>query len=123
MATKMATNPNPSLSFIGGNGVTINRAENDVYFSTDQQDPDWRERHYMMKSSGQPIGIFKGPIDENSNANFTMYQPDQGECPMLPLEATLMDAMDWDTQIAFKTLPILEVWHYASNGILLKFPD
>lgn len=103
--------------------VTKNYADNNTYASIDPPAPDWRERHYMMKSSGNPIGIFKGPVDENSAAHFTMYQPDQGECPLLPLEATLMDPMDWDTQIAFETLPILEVWHYANNGILLKFPD
>ena len=86
--------------------------------------PDWRERAYVLKDSlERPIGIFKGPVDDNVTAHFTLYQPEQGECPMLPLEPTLLDPMDYDTQVAFETLPILEVWHYASGGVLLKLPD
>jgi hypothetical protein len=122
----MAPGITPLISNLGSpdfNAVSKNDVDNTYGGYSGEKAPDWRERHYMMKSSGNPIGIFKGPVDENFTAHFTLYQPDQGECPMLPLESTLMDPMDWDTQIAFETLPILEVWHYANNGILLKFPD
>lgn len=104
----------PSKAYIDSNDITGT-------FNTSP--PDWQERHYVMKSAGQQVGIFKGPVDNNITANFAIYQPSQAECPMLPLEETLLDPMDYATQVAFETLPILEVWQYAHNGILLKFPD
>ena len=110
--------------------LTIPKGNNDAYnngaYFADPEPtpPDWRERAYVLKDSlGRPVGIFKGPMDDNVTAHFTLYQPDQGECPMLPLEPTLLDPMDFDTQVAFETLPILQVSRFSSGGVLLKFPD
>lgn len=86
--------------------------------------PDWKELSYVLKDSlGRPVGLYRGPVDANDSLHFTLYQPNQGECPMLPLTQTLLDSMDYDTQIAFETLPILEIHLYSSGGVLLKFPD
>jgi hypothetical protein len=115
-----------TTNFVGGSGITISDDVNSGYMeiSTEPTPPDWRERAYVLKDSlGRPVGIYKGPVDDNVTAHFTLYQPDQGECPMIPLEPTLLDPMDFDTQVAFETLPILEVSRYASGGVLLKFPD
>ncbi len=115
-----------TTNFVGGNGILINDNASAGYIeiSTEPTPPDWRERAYVLKDSlGRPIGIYKGPVDDNVTAHFTLYQPDQGECPMMPLTPTLLDPMDYDTQVAFETLPILKVSRYASGGVLLKFPD
>jgi len=135
----MPTNPNPNLhshavfgssagSFNNGAGAGAGASgySSSTYSSAiiEPTPPNWRELAYVLKDSlGQPVGIFKGPMDDNVTAHFTLYQPDQGECPMLPLEPTLLDPMDFDTQVAFETLPILQVSRFSSGGVLLKFPD
>jgi len=135
----MATNPNPNLNphshtIFGGGAGMVNSSAGGAgagsygsgYSTTTAEPipPDWREQSFVLKDSvGQAIGIFKGPIDANVSTHFTLYQPDQPECPTIPLTQTLLDPMDYDTQVAFETLPILEVWHYVSQGVLLKFPD
>lgn len=123
-----------NVKYVGGQGITI--SENDGHthhvhgggsYSTidvTPVPPVWRERAYALEdSTGRQVGIFKGPVDDNVVENFTLYQPDQPECPMMPLTPKLLDPMDFDTQVAFETLPILEVWRYASGGVLLKFPE
>jgi hypothetical protein len=116
--------PPPKIpTFTGGGGITVTGGsigDNTISITP----PDWQEEHFILKDqSDRPVGLFKGPIDANSGAHFTLYQPDQPECPMMPLLVTILDPMDYDTQVNFQTLPILEVWHYASGGILLKFPE
>lgn len=120
----------PSISTLGDpfdNLVSKDYVDNSAYDSSyggAGQNPDYQEQHYVMKdSTGQSLGIFKGPVDKNITSHFTLYQPDQPECATMKMEATLLDPMDFATQVAFETLPILEVWHYVQGGVLLKFPD
>ena len=95
-----------------------------TYASPEPKSQDWRERHFVLKDpSGNSLGIFKGPVDDNITTQFTLYQPNEPECATLQLKATLLDPMDFSTQVAFETLPILEVWQYVTNGVLLKYPD
>ena len=83
--------------------------------------PDWKERSYMLKnSSGRPIGLYKGPVDANADLRFILYQPNQ---PMTPLTQTLLDPMDYETQIAFETLPVLETHRCTASDILVVYPD
>lgn len=104
--------------------VSVNNGHSHtIEYNIEPTPPDWQERRFVLKSSGNTIGLFKGPVDENTAIHFALYQPDQGECPIIPLEKTALDQIDWDTQIAFKTLPTLEVWQYTNTGILLQFPD
>jgi hypothetical protein len=117
----------PSFTGIAftGTPVTKDYVDNNVagsYYGSPE--PDYQEQHYVMKdATGQSLGIFKGPVDKSITSHFTLYQPDQPECATMRMEATLLDPMDFSTQVAFETLPILEVWHYVQGGVLLKFPD
>ena len=86
--------------------------------------PVWEEQHFVLKDlQGEPVGLFCGPIDASvSKTHFTLYARGS-KIPMQPLDSELLHPMEFDTQANFETLPILEVWHYVTGGILLKFPE
>ena len=84
--------------------------------------PDWDERHYVMKNTeGQPVGIYKGPVDVTTTENFTLYMPDH-ECTFQPLTFDVIHKLDYETHVAFETFSVLTVERHAAGGILLKFP-
>ena len=84
--------------------------------------PNWDERHYVMKNTeGQPVGIYKGPVDVTTIENFTLYMPDH-ECTFQPLTFDVVHKLDYETHVAFETFPVLTVERHAAGGILLKFP-
>ncbi len=108
-------------NFTAGNGLVVTQSELDTSISISE--PIWDVQCHALKSNGKTIGLFKGPVDTNIRYVFTLYQPDQGECPLMPLQCEWLHPMDYDIQVSFGTYPILEVWNYVTNGILLKFPE
>lgn len=112
----------PVISTLGdpfNNPVTKNYVDNFVANTT----PDFQVRHFVLKDSkNRNIGLFVGPVDINNDIHFTLFAPFNPEAPTQPLDSEELHPMDYDTQIAFETLPVLEVWHYVTGGVIVKFP-
>lgn len=124
MSTILNTNPNPNANIWCKEGDLVFTDDNGYDTVLNDREPDWQEQYHVLKDAdGKPVGLFRGPVDNNNNKHFTLYNPNDSKKPMTPLNATSLDPMDFDTQVTFRTLPVLEIWHYASGGILLKYPD
>ena len=107
-------------------GVAVSKdyVDSHAAYTTTTTNPDFQVQHYVLKTlDDEPVGLFVGPVDSKSDCHFTLFAPYNPEAPTQPLNATLLDPQDFNTQIAFDTLPVLEVWHYVTGGIILKFPD
>jgi len=105
----------------GGAGSGYGRSDY-IQTYTPSPVPDWDERHYVMKNTeGQPVGIYKGPVDVTTVENFTLYMPDH-DCTFQPLTFDVIHKMDYETHVAFETFPVLTVERHAAGGILLKIP-
>ena len=84
----------------------------------------WVEKTYVMKDkSDNLIGLFRGPVDVNASVSFTLYQMKDPQGELTPLEAMELESIDYETQLAFETLPSLTIWQYAPGGILLQYAD
>jgi hypothetical protein len=111
------------FSFVGGNGLQVSKSDVDSTVTFSNQVHDFQVRHYVLKDSNkQAIGLFVGPVDINSDTHFTLFAPNNPEAPTQPLDSEELDPIEYDTHIAFETLPVLEVWHYVTGGVIVKFP-
>jgi len=124
MPTGPIYKPNKS-TVIGGRGIHVSNINDTYSISVADIPPSWGEITYLLKyTDGGDVGLFKGVIDQHKTPSFALYQPDKPEHKrFLDLDYRILEPVDFDTHIAFETLPILVEYRFSPTGILLKFPD
>jgi len=84
--------------------------------------PLWMDMWIVFHVKADNIGIWAGVLDSN-NLPKTWTAIGDGEPDYYEISPKWLSKIDYETQLAFDALPVMEVERESPAGILLKFPD
>ena len=106
------------LVYQGGQILTYIDGEWKVIDAT----PMWMTMWIVFSVKADNIGIWSGTLDSNNLPKTWTAMGDE-EFEYYEIIPKWLNKIDYETQLAFNALPVMEVERESPAGILLKFPD
>lgn len=85
--------------------------------------PLWMTMWYVFSIGEKNIGMWSGVLDDNNRPTSWTVHTGDGDGDFTEVKAKYLSKIDYETMIAFKAMPVMDIERESPSGILLKFPD